>query len=153
MLVTFSLDIDPIQSERILVNHTIYAVIAAAAKRAAGTRRRTAITHAQKKIDDEAFKKIGWRGSDAIEEVLRKRCLDLLMRNSHDFVRCLFLARKYRFYRTTRILRCALSRLFLELPEFFELAQKIIIYPRGVRFEYLQPARRDLEISAPGCFN
>jgi hypothetical protein len=62
------------------------------------------------------------------------------------------MANSCRFYRNL-ILRRGFSRFFDKLPEFVELAEKVVVNSRWMRGKHLLPARRKLESSPPRALN
>ena len=146
--IAFSLDIDAIQTERVLIYYPVNTVIATAANCAASIGDGAAIPHVEKKTNYQALKKVGRGGTDTIQKLLRQRCLNLPVCHPHDLVWRLCLTRACWCYRKL-ILRRGLSRFFDKLSEFIELAEKVVVYPLWMRVEHLLPARRNLESPLP----
>jgi hypothetical protein len=69
--IAFSLDIDTIQTERVLIYYPVNTVIAAAAKRATSIGYGATITHVKKKTNYKAFKEVGRGSTDTIQKLLR----------------------------------------------------------------------------------
>jgi len=151
--VAFGLHVNAIKPKGVLVDHPINPVVAGAAKGATGVGNGTPETHAQKKIDDKAFKKLWRREADALKQILRKGSVYLPMRGSHCFVGGLRLIQQ-RFWRCLAlIVRCLLRCSSPKSLKLLELAKKLVVDPGGLRRKDLLTPWRDPEIAAPRSFN
>src|SRR5690606_34265655 len=88
--ITFGLDINSVQSQFILINHAINAIVSAAPERAPSFSNRSAITHGEQKVDDQPLKEVWWCCAHTIQQILCQRSLDPTVRSAHDFVWCCF---------------------------------------------------------------
>jgi hypothetical protein len=84
--VALRLDVDAIKPKRILVDHAVNTIVAAAPERSARINGGAAVAHAEKQVDHKTLEEGGWCRANAIEQILAKRCFNLLVRNAHDFV-------------------------------------------------------------------
>ena len=87
--VSLGLNINPIEAKGVLVNHSVNTIVAGTAK---GTPcfigARPAVTHTDKEIDYQAFKKLRWGGSNPVKNFASKSGIYLAVRPPHNFVGC-----------------------------------------------------------------
>src|SRR3546814_15011253 len=86
--ITFGLDVNPVKSQLILIDHTINAIVSAAPERTPSFSNRSAIAHGKQKVDDQPLKEVRWCCAHTIQQILCKRSLDPAVRSAHDFVWC-----------------------------------------------------------------
>src|SRR3546814_194233 len=88
--ITFGLDVNPVKSQLILIDHTINAIVSAAPERTPSFSNRSAIAHGKQKVDDQPLKEVRWCCAHTIQQILCQRSLDPAVRSAHDFVWCCF---------------------------------------------------------------
>lgn len=149
--ITLGLDVNPVKSKSSLIDHAINTVVATSTDGAASVGGRAAVTHAEKQVDEKALKEIGRSRANAIEKVLGERGIDLPVRDACDSVGRFRLARERQAQQGLG-LRQILSGFDLELFEFCELAQEIIVDTSRISSDYLLSSRSDGKIATSGNF-
>jgi len=97
--VSLRLDINPVEAKGVLVNYPVNAIVTGPSKCAAcfiGAC--AAVTHADKEIDYQAFKKFRWGGANTVKNIAGKSGIYLAVCSAHNFIWCVCLtARRYVF--------------------------------------------------------
>src|SRR3546814_9524599 len=68
--ITFGLDVNPVKSQLILIDHTINAIVSAAPERTPSFSNLSAIAHGQQKVDDQPLKEVRWCCAPTIQQIL-----------------------------------------------------------------------------------
>src|SRR3546814_15360602 len=88
--ITFGLDVNPVKSQLILIDHTINAIVSAAPERTPSFSNRSAIAHGKQKVDDQPLTAVRWRCAHTIQQILCQRSIAPAVRSAPAFVWCCF---------------------------------------------------------------
>src|SRR3546814_19110040 len=67
--ITFGLDVNPVKSQLILIDHTINAIVSAAPERTPSFSNRSAIAHGKQTVDDQQLNEVRWGCAHPIQQI------------------------------------------------------------------------------------